>query len=135
MESVDGALETCTRPTASASMSRTPGGWFHAADQPPGSALRLGQPVIWTYRVTNTGNVELTQVIVVDDREGTIACPYAVLAPSAFMTCTASGTAHAGQYANVATTWGLPPVGEAVWSADASHYRGGATIYLPLVKR
>ena len=85
--------------------------------------------------MTNTGNVTLTEIIVMDDREGEVACPHTVLAPGATMTCTASGSAMTGQYANVATVSGRRPGGELVWATDTSHYRGGVRLYLPLVRR
>ena len=40
------------------------------------------------------------------------------------MTCTANGTAVAGQYANVGSVTGTPPSGPAVTDVDPSHYFG-----------
>jgi plastocyanin len=48
------------------------------------------------------------------------------LAPSESMTCTASGQATAGQYANIGTVTGVPPVGPNVTASDPSHYFGSA---------
>ena len=42
------------------------------------------------------------------------------------MTCTASGVAEAGQYANLGTTTGVPPLGPPVADEDPSHYIGVA---------
>ena len=93
--------------------------------------------------VTNTGTVPLTDVTVTDDQvlsddidcEGTgenvVAGP---LAPGEFITCTASGEAIEGQYANTGTVEGTGPettdvdgetvAGEVVTDADPSHYFG-----------
>jgi hypothetical protein len=46
------------------------------------------------------------------------------LEPGASTTCTASGTAAAGQYANIGTATGTPPEGPNVTDTDPSHYFG-----------
>jgi hypothetical protein len=82
------------------------------ADEPTGPFILVGDPVVWTYVVTNTGDVDLTNVVVTDDQldaseidcDGTgsnvIAGP---LAPDESFTCVATGVAVAGQYANTGT--------------------------------
>ena len=45
------------------------------ADERPGRAIPVGQPVEWTYTVTNTGNETLTGVTVTDDQGVTVTCP------------------------------------------------------------
>jgi uncharacterized repeat protein (TIGR01451 family) len=92
------------------------------ADVPPGISLNVDDPITWTYLVTNTGNVTLTQVRVTDDKIGIISCPQDILAAGASMTCTANGTAVAGQYANTGSVIGSPPTGPAVIDSDPSHY-------------
>jgi len=95
------------------------------ADTPPGPALVIGSAVTWTYVVTNTGSQALSQVQVTDDQVGAIACPKATLAPAESMTCTASGTAQAGQYANLATVAAVTDTtSERVSDSDPSHYFG-----------
>ncbi len=42
------------------------------ADNGPGPYINTGNAVFWTYHVTNTGNVTLTDVIVTDDRESAL---------------------------------------------------------------
>ena len=99
------------------------------ADTPTGPALPVGSAVLWTYVVTNTGDTALTAVAVTDDKGVAVTCPKTELSPGESMTCTASGTAVAGQYANVGTVSGKPPVGPDVTSTDPSHYVG----YLPVI--
>jgi streptogramin lyase len=113
------------------------------ADQAPGPSIVLGQPVTWTYRVENTGNVELTGVKVVDDN-GTpgddaddYTCTTGNLAAGAVdETCEQSGTASLGQYANQATAtaaYGTTSVSD----VDRSHYLGiiKHSVFLPLVQK
>lgn len=92
--------------------------------QPPGQSIDVGSAVQWTFAVTNTGDVSLTEVLVTDDRAGAVTCPKSTLASGESMTCSASGTALAGQQRNVATVTGKPPCGNVVTATDASHYRG-----------
>jgi hypothetical protein len=95
------------------------------ADGTPGPYILVGDPVIWTYAVTNTGNVTLTLVTVSDDTLGAITCPNDELTPQEAMTCSANGTASSGQYANLGTVSGTPPGGLAqVSNDDPSHYFG-----------
>jgi hypothetical protein len=92
--------------------------------QPPGPSINTGATIQWTFVVTNTGDVSLTDVSVTDDRTATVSCPKSTLAPSESMTCTASGIALAGPQRNVAGASGKPPCGNAVTATDTSHYLG-----------
>lgn len=94
------------------------------ANAAPGPKLLVGSPVAWTYVVTNTGNVRLTNVRVTDDKGVAVACPKAVLDPGQSMTCTGSGKAVAGQYQNVGIATGTPPSGPDATASDPSHYFG-----------
>ncbi|MBL7199460.1 MAG: SBBP repeat-containing protein [Anaerolineae bacterium] len=95
------------------------------ADTAPGPYILVGNPVTWTYAVTNTGNVTLTGIAVTDDQLGSIGCPVAVLPPGESVVCTAGGTAGLGGYANRGTVTGAPPDGlGAVSDWDDSHYFG-----------
>jgi large repetitive protein len=96
------------------------------ADAPTGPVVLVGDAVEWTYVVTNTGNVDLSGVSVTDDQGVTVDCPSDTLAVGASMTCTADGVAVAGQYENLGTATGTPPVGDPVSDADPSHYFGAA---------
>jgi hypothetical protein len=110
----------------------------------PGPLLIVGAAVNWTYNVTNTGNVPLTDVAVVDDQGVTVTCSGTTLAPAASMACTASGTVLAGQYHNVGTATGTAPATTApdgtvtpgidVNDTDDSFYFG-ATPGIDLVKK
>ena len=94
------------------------------ADAAPGPTIAVGSPVTWQYVVTNTGNVNLTNVVVVDDRRVTVNCGgQTTLAAGQSMTCTGSGVATVGQYTNIGTVtanWS----GGTVTDSDASHYLG-----------
>lgn len=52
-----------------------------------------GDLVTWEYKVTNTGNVDLVNVEVIDDQLVAVTCPQDVLAVGEMMTCEASGFA------------------------------------------
>jgi hypothetical protein len=104
------------------------------ADTATGPYIEVGQPVTWTYLLTNTGNVPLSGVAVTDDQGVPVSCPRATLAAGDSMTCTASGTAEAGPYANLGTVTAIPPVGDTVSDSDPSHYYG-ASLALTLEKQ
>lgn len=98
------------------------------ADLPTGPQIPVGGTVNWTYIVTNIGNVDLTNVIVTDDKGVTVTCPQTTLAIGANMTCTGTGIAVAGQYANIGSVVGTPVGGgNPVTDNDPSHYFG----YIP----
>jgi len=95
------------------------------ADTPTGPQITVGNPVQWRYVVTNTGDITLSNVTVVDDQLDAITCPTDTLPVGASMTCSAAGTATAGQYANVATAVGYSARGNLrVDDSDPSHYIG-----------
>jgi uncharacterized repeat protein (TIGR01451 family) len=94
------------------------------ADSPPGPYISVGNPVNWTYEVSNSGDTVLSDIYVIDNQGVTVTCLETSLDPDDSMTCTASGTAQIGQYSNTATVYGTPPVGEVVSDSDTSHYFG-----------
>ncbi|MET0296459.1 MAG: AraC family transcriptional regulator [Microbacterium sp.] len=88
-----------------------------------------GGTVVWTYRITNTGNVTLSSVSVSDALPGVGApvydwtTPEGVLAPGQFVDVTATYTltqadVDAGSVVSVATATGTPPVGAPATSTD-----------------
>jgi hypothetical protein len=108
------------------------------ADHLPGPAILLSETVTWTYRVTNVGNVTLSEIEVTDDQEEDPFCPATTLSAGETMTCTAYALAQLGQYANIGTVTAKPLVGTAVEASDPSHYRGLLSflyVYLPVVMR
>lgn len=97
------------------------------ADQAPGPSILVGSPVTWTYVVANIGTVNLTNVVVVDDRGVAVSCGgQTTLVVGQSMTCTGSGVATLGQYRNVGAVTASSSSG-AVNDSDASHYLGTTT--------
>ena len=96
------------------------------ANAAPGPAVPVGAPVSWTYLVTNTGNDTLSSIVVTDDQRVAVSCPQSSLAPGVQMTCTASGVAAAGQYANIGSVTAVDPFATRVSASDPSHYFGAA---------
>jgi hypothetical protein len=93
------------------------------ANDAPGPSINVGSAVTWTYQVTNTGNVTLGNISVVDDRGVSVLCVNQPLPAGQSMTCSGSGVATLGQYRNVGTvtaTW----TGGTVTASDPSHYLG-----------
>ncbi len=95
------------------------------ADLPPGPLVAIGDPVTWTYVVTNTGSGVLTGIAVIDSQGVVVTCPSTTLAAGASMPCTApAATAVSGQYENVGSVTGTDAIGTVVSDSDASHYYG-----------
>ncbi len=110
------------------------------SDTPTGESIPVGDPVTWTYVVTNTGSTALANATVTDVPAQTIDCGSGtavipLLLPGQSATCTATGVASLGQYANSATVSGDPvapvdvdsdptidPDDPATWPTDASSY-------------
>ena len=98
-----------------------------------GQDIPVGSPVTWSYAVTNTGNVTLTNVTVTDNKVAStsINCGsgtnvMATLAAGASVNCTATGTATAGAYTNTGTVTGTPPSGANVANTSNGSYFGAA---------
>ncbi len=109
------------------------------ANDAPGVMVAVGQDVVWSFKVVNTGNVELTDVSVSDktltDAGAKITCPADKLPVGESMECTASPVkATAGQQTNTATASGKGPEtydaagnpvpGETVTDDDPANYFG-----------
>lgn len=78
----------------------------------------LNEEISYTFTVTNTGNVTITDVRVDDPKAGAVTCAESVLAPGASTTCAAveeyvvtQADIDAGSVDNVATAAGTPPAG------------------------
>jgi hypothetical protein len=96
-----------------------------------GVNILAGQPITWTYRVSNTGNVPLSGVSLTDDREGTITNRISgdtdsdgLLDTNEVWTYTKTGTAQAGSYSNTGDVTGSYN-GTPVTDSDPSSYFGG----------
>ena len=100
------------------------------ADTAPGPYVPVGDPVTWTYAVTNPGNVALTSVSVVDDQGVTVTFvggdtnTNGSLDPGETWTYTATGTAVAGQYTNTGVVTATSPLDAELTASDPSHYYG-----------
>ncbi len=113
------------------------------SDEPTGQVIPTDDGVTWTYTVVNMGNVALANVTVDDDVVGDVTASCVDgggaakaqplrLAVGETVTCSATGTATAGQYANVVTATGDPadesdtPLAgfTPVMDDDPSHYLG-----------
>jgi len=114
------------------------------ADTPSGIYVPIGEPVRWTYRVSNLGLLALANVNVVDDQEGTVS-PVETINPgfndgdldqdglldaNEIWLYEAQGTAIEGPYANIGTVTADPvladgtPFGDSISDSDPSHYFG-----------
>ncbi|MCL1038685.1 hypothetical protein L2750_16270 [Shewanella submarina] len=99
------------------------------ADDPTGPVVLTGATVQWAYVVTNTGNVPLSNVNVVDDQGVIVNCPETSLAVGESMTCTGSGPAIPDQYANIGSASGDyldadGNINDSANDSDPSHYFG-----------
>ncbi len=89
----------------------------------------VGDTIVYSFVVSNTGNVTLTSVGVTDAKVGAITCPVTTLLPAGTTTCTKTYTltqadVDAGNVTNTATATGTPPSGVAGPVTDVS---GSAT--------
>lgn len=98
------------------------------ADDLPGPTLNVGDAINWTYVVTNNSLADLTSIAVIDSEGVTVECPQDALAAGESMTCTASGTAVEGQYANIGIVSASDSTGDVVTDFDWSHYLGQTVV-------
>ena len=99
------------------------------ADNPTGPYINIGNIVTWTYYVTNTGGVDLNSIVVTDNMPGVTPAYVSgdggdlILQTTETWIYQATGTAVAGQYANIGTVRGYYGAVE-VTDDDPSHYFG-----------
>jgi len=94
------------------------------ADDAPGPSILVGSAVTWRYVVTNTGTINLTDVVVVDDRGVSVNCVSQTNLPAGqTMTCSGTGVATRGQYSNGGKVTAASALGS-VDDSDPSHYLG-----------
>jgi uncharacterized repeat protein (TIGR01451 family) len=86
-----------------------------------------GDTIAYTFTVTDTGNVPMTEVAVNDTKAGAVTCPQTTLLPAATETCTANNPyvitaadVTAGGVHNTATVSGTDPQGTTVTSAPST---------------
>ncbi|PZO06111.1 MAG: hypothetical protein DCF27_13085, partial [Lysobacteraceae bacterium] len=86
----------------------------------------VGQVIDYAYLVSNTGNVTITGITVLDDRIASVSCPVTTLQPGTSMTCTARYTIQAadlagtpGSVTNIATANGTPTAGTLAPAVDS----------------
>jgi uncharacterized repeat protein (TIGR01451 family) len=96
------------------------------ADLPTGPLLVPGSTVTWDYVVTNTGNVTLDGVAVLDPVLRSVVCTLNDFAPGEQTSCQATGTAAEGQYVNGGIAVGVTLNPQLVAAADLSHYLGAS---------
>lgn len=102
------------------------------ADTPTGPYVPVGDPVTWTYVVTNPGDFYLRDVTLTDDRgvvpvlQGGDADGDTFLDPGEVWTYAAAGAAEPGQYENTATVTGTvgQEFDDVLTDSDPSHYFG-----------
>ncbi|MCE9622287.1 MAG: DUF11 domain-containing protein [Actinomycetia bacterium] len=107
----------------------------------PTTVTAAGQVVTYSFLVTNTGNVTLTSVAVVDPLPGlsVVSCPVSTLAPAATTTCTATYTVtqadvNAGSIVNTATVSGDPPSGPPVTNTGSTTVTAPSSPGITVVK-
>jgi len=94
------------------------------AESAPGPSILVGEYILWEYVVQNTGNVELTDVVVTDDMGVVVTCPQDSLGSGEAMTCVGSGNATLGQYENTASATGKHNQNTYESNEKTSHYFG-----------
>ncbi|WP_420628611.1 DUF7507 domain-containing protein [Candidatus Leptofilum sp.] len=94
------------------------------ADDPTGPVIPVGDPVLWEYIVTNTGNLDLNNLVVYDDQGVAVSCPQTSLVVGETMICTGNGIAEAGQYANIGCVDVIRNGEVILTDCDPSHYYG-----------
>lgn len=108
-------VTTPTAPAASGlAMRKSP----TLVDDDANGLADVDELITYSFRLTNTGNLTLSDIAVDDPKVGAVTCPSTTLAPGASIICTAdapyvvtSDDVLAGGVRNVATATGTPPPG------------------------
>jgi len=103
------------------------------------SFAAVGDVLTYDYLVTNTGNVQITNISVSDDRISNINCPVTSLMPSESVTCTATDTVtqadiDAGSVVNNALATGDPVGGTLTDPTDQESVSAVQSPALDIVK-
>jgi len=91
------------------------------ADDAPGVKLAIGDPIVWTYVVTNTGVVDLYDVVVTDNISGGV-CRVAFLPVAGQTSCTLTGVTGPGAFGRSAVVVGQTRDGQQVTDSDPTHH-------------
>ena len=100
------------------------------ADTAPGVTVEVGSQITWTYTVTNTGPITVTDAVVLDAAGASIDCGgltanvIASLTPGQTVTCAATGTASLGAFATEGTVTANAAGGQAPGASDPTNYTG-----------
>ncbi len=92
--------------------------------------VNVGSTVTWTYQISNTGSLNLTNVQVTDNVIGAITNITdrgdgdVLLEPGEVWRYTATGTAQAGPYENLGSVSAISETQQTVTAQDFSHYVG-----------
>ena len=113
------ALDSTTTPTSTVAALRLDKRAGQPADVDGSGRVDAGDTIAYTFVLTNTGVVTLTQLGLDDPKTGPVGCPTATLAPGASVTCSAVYTVSqadvdAGSVDNTATATAASPGGAAV---------------------
>jgi hypothetical protein len=105
------------------------------------TTVEHGELVTYTYQITNTGDITLTGVTVVDDNgtpgdgsDDLTVCGYSTLPPEAARSCWHTVTLTRTT-TSVATVSGKDPLGDDVTKLDSTTVFVYRTIYLPVITR
>jgi len=99
----------------------------------------VGDSLNYEYLVTNTGNVEITNIAVADDKIASVSCPVTTLMPTDTIICTGTYTVtqadiDAGAVTNIAEASGTPTGGTLAPVSDAVTVNGTQTSSLEIAK-
>ena len=100
----------------------------------------LGDTLDYEYLVTNTGNVEISNIVISDDKIVSVTCPVTSLMPTETTVCTATYVVtqedlDAGSVTNIAAVSGTPAGGTLAPAEDTETVDGTQTPELTLEKR
>lgn len=134
---VSSAPSTSTLPTVAAAPALAMVKSAELADGDGDGSMDVGETILFSFSVTNTGNVTLAGVLIGDpflqDLGIGVTCEAEALAPGATALCVADESyvvtqtdIDAGEVVNVATATGTPPAGEPVESAPSTTVTTGA---------
>jgi len=95
------------------------------ADLSPGPVITPGDPITFTYEVTNTGTERLWAIYIWDDAIGHIeTCADDRLEPGASLTCVVESVSGVGQYGSRVEASGWDDDGMEAYDLDPVHYLG-----------